>query len=211
MTSALTLGATVTDDGARFVVWAPEAHHSVEVVLDDRRLALAPVGPDDDLDDLWTVQVDGVGHGDRYAYVLDGGEPLPEALGHVPQGDPGGVRGHDGAIAANGLDPAEQGALDLQVLHHPFDDPVTLRQPAQVVVEVAHLHEGRGPGRREGGRLALPRPLQTSPHQRVLVVSLPGRDVQEQGGNAHVGEVGGDGGAHDAGPEHGGLADPIWC
>lgn len=82
------LGATPHDDGTTFVVWAPRCS-AVAVVLDDD-------GSDGDgriepmqrlADDTWTVDVAGVGHGDRYCYRLDGGPPLPDpASRHQPDG-----------------------------------------------------------------------------------------------------------------------------
>jgi maltooligosyltrehalose trehalohydrolase len=94
------LGAHVVDGATRFVVWAPYAERSVEVVLGGRRIALARSTSvaGDPPDGTWSATVDGVGHGDRYAYSLDGGDPLP---------DPASAWQPDGVHAASAVvDPA---------------------------------------------------------------------------------------------------------
>jgi maltooligosyltrehalose trehalohydrolase len=77
------LGATVADGHTRFVVWAPAA---TAVTLD-----FSGARPDVDLRPTelgcWAVDVGGIGHGDRYRYSIDGGEPLPDpASGWQPDG-----------------------------------------------------------------------------------------------------------------------------
>ncbi len=84
MSALSRLGATARPDGScRFEVWAPTAE-AVTVVLDDgREVALRR----DDALATWTATVDGVGHGDRYRYRLDDGEPLADpASGWQPDG-----------------------------------------------------------------------------------------------------------------------------
>ncbi len=74
-------GATVDGGRTRFRVWAPDAER-VEVVLDGASHELTSAGGG-----YWSVDVDGVGHGDRYAFSLDGGDPLPDpASGWQPEG-----------------------------------------------------------------------------------------------------------------------------
>ncbi len=78
------LGATPQSDGTcRFEVWAPAAG-ALTVVLDDGRDA--PLRRDDERG-TWVAVVDDVGHGDRYRYRLDDGEPLADpASGWQPDG-----------------------------------------------------------------------------------------------------------------------------
>lgn len=76
-------GATVTDGRTRFVVWAPVPER-IELVLVDRaeRHDLTR-----DADGVATLELDGVGHGERYGYSLDGGQVLPDpASAHQPDG-----------------------------------------------------------------------------------------------------------------------------
>jgi maltooligosyltrehalose trehalohydrolase len=56
-----------------FEVWAPGARQ-VEIVIEDRRHTL---GPDPVRPGRWQADLP-AGHGTRYAYVLDGGPPLPD-------------------------------------------------------------------------------------------------------------------------------------
>ena len=72
----------VADGGTRFELWAPDASR-VDVRIER-------TGAADDVDvqpltraldavaelDTWSIVVDGVGHGDRYRYRLDGGDWL---------------------------------------------------------------------------------------------------------------------------------------
>jgi maltooligosyltrehalose trehalohydrolase len=76
------LGATAAADGTRFEVWAPRAG-SVTVELEGRSVALEP----DQAAGTWVGFVPGVGHGDRYRFRLDDGEPLADpASGWQPDG-----------------------------------------------------------------------------------------------------------------------------
>ena len=83
MTELLRLGAVPISDGrTRFEVWAPNAS-AVDLVLADRTVALGP----DERAGTWVAVVDGVGHGDRYRFRLDGGDSLADpASGWQPDG-----------------------------------------------------------------------------------------------------------------------------
>jgi maltooligosyltrehalose trehalohydrolase len=73
------LGATVVDGGTRFVVWAPHAERSVEVVLDGDRVTLEPLPAADPGEQGYVAAtVGGLGHGDRYAISIDGADALPD-------------------------------------------------------------------------------------------------------------------------------------
>ncbi len=109
------LGATPHGDGTTtFRVWAPTASR-VEVALDGRRVAL-----DEELG-VWTARAD-AGPGDRYRYVVDGGDPLPDPCSRFqPEGvrgwaedvDPGSWTGTDDGWA--GLDPDDLVVYELHV------------------------------------------------------------------------------------------------
>ena len=77
------LGAVpIGDERTRFEVWAPNAS-AVDLVLADRTVALGP----DERAGTWVGVVDGVAHGDRYRFRLDGGDLLPDpASGWQPDG-----------------------------------------------------------------------------------------------------------------------------
>jgi maltooligosyltrehalose trehalohydrolase len=80
------LGAVPSSDGAtRFEVWAPAAE-AVDVVLgaDGRRVVALER---DARTSTWLAVADGVGHGERYRFQLDGGPPLADpASGWQPDG-----------------------------------------------------------------------------------------------------------------------------
>ena len=87
-------------------------------------------------------------------------EVLAKALGDVVQGKAAGVGGDDGAGGADGLDLAQQSALELQVLHHGLDDPVAAGQQAKMVFEVSGDDQTGEAGLHKSGGLGLARPLQ---------------------------------------------------
>src|SRR6187551_1292712 len=80
--TAARLGATAADGGTRFEVWAPAAG-AVTVEVGGRSFALQP----DHAAGTWVGVVEGVGHGDRYRFRLDDGDPLADpASGWQPDG-----------------------------------------------------------------------------------------------------------------------------
>lgn len=66
------LGAIVDDRGTTFRVWAPKPR-TLELVLNDRRIAMRPAGGG-----YFEARVDGVGAGARYFYLLDGERKRPD-------------------------------------------------------------------------------------------------------------------------------------
>ena len=78
-------------------------------------------------------------------------EVLRAALGHAADGQARGVGGDDGPRLADLLDPGEELLLDVEPLHHHLDDPVALRQPVPVVLEVARPRSGAGSAASRGG------------------------------------------------------------
>jgi maltooligosyltrehalose trehalohydrolase len=83
------LGATVLGDGrTRFVVWAPTAT-TVDVTIGVRHQTLHRDG------EYWIGELEGVGHGDRYRYVLDGGDALADP---ASRWQPDGVHGPSAVV-----------------------------------------------------------------------------------------------------------------
>jgi maltooligosyltrehalose trehalohydrolase len=87
------LGATVVGSGARFEVWAPAAA-TVEIEVNDGVHACAAAECQPGLT-TWTVEVDGVGHGDRYRIRLDGGDGLADP---ASRWQPDGVHGASAVV-----------------------------------------------------------------------------------------------------------------
>ncbi len=106
------LGATVADGGTRFELWAPDASR-VDVRIER-------TGAADDVDvqpltraldavaelDTWSIVVDGVGHGDRYRYRLDGGDWLPDP---ASRWQPDGVHGPSAVVDESSFDRHDEG------------------------------------------------------------------------------------------------------
>ena len=80
------LGAVPQSDGStRFEVWAPDAR-SVDVLLGGDGRRVVPLDRDAEAG-TWLGVADGIGHGDRYRFRLDGGEALADpASGWQPEG-----------------------------------------------------------------------------------------------------------------------------
>ena len=79
-TDTTRLGATVVADGrTRFVVWAPNAT-TVDVTVGVEHQSLRRDGA------YWVGDVDGVAHGDRYRYVVDGAALADPASRWQPDG-----------------------------------------------------------------------------------------------------------------------------
>jgi hypothetical protein len=140
---------------------------------------------------------------------------LRPALGHARYRKPRGVGGDDAPRFADFVDPREDLLLDVEALDHDLDDPVALRQPLPIVLEVADFDQRQEPFGVERGRLRLldafePRRGELVPEPRViggealllvLLGELGRHDVEQHNRYAGVGEVGGNSGAHDAGSE----------
>ncbi|GBD28788.1 hypothetical protein HRbin31_00809 [bacterium HR31] len=124
------------------------------------------------------------------------------AVGDLPHGQTRGVGAHHHAGSPEPLQPFQESLFDLEVLHHRLDDPVAVRDPVQVVLQVPYGHQ-LGPLRsRERRGPHLQGPFQAGPAETVadfrvaqgelpaplLVGQLRGHDVQEQDGHAGVGQ-----------------------
>jgi len=93
------LGATVVGAGTRFEVWAPDAR-SVEVQItdDQRNVHVHPLRRADGAVgefDTWSTVVDGVDHGDRYRFRLDGDDWLADP---ASRWQPEGVHGPSAVV-----------------------------------------------------------------------------------------------------------------
>jgi maltooligosyltrehalose trehalohydrolase len=83
-------GATVTEGGTTFTVWAPRASSVVVHVATGERPGEHPLAPSDTERGVWEGSVAGVHAGDRYGYRIDDADPLPDP---VSRSQPDGVHG----------------------------------------------------------------------------------------------------------------------
>ena len=89
MIADLELGARVSATGVRFRVWAPSVHR-VGVSIWSAAGPGVPIELARGSDDVWTVDVPGIGAGVDYAFVLDGSRTRPDP---VSRSQPEGVHG----------------------------------------------------------------------------------------------------------------------
>jgi maltooligosyltrehalose trehalohydrolase len=114
-----TFGAVPVDEGVRFRVWAPEAR-TLELRLsgdegNPRAMRRGPEG-------IWELTVPGARAGGRYAYGIDGGQPLPDPASRF---QPDGVHGWSEIVDPrafqwtdddwSGLDPRRAAIYELHV------------------------------------------------------------------------------------------------
>ena len=134
--------------------------------------------------------------------------------GNVLDGQTGGVGGYDAVRFHDLFDLGKKLLLDFQVFDDDLDHPVHVGQPVEVVLEIADLDHGSvflavetrrlgfcDAGQSVGGK-AVP-PGRALFREALLLVGLrqfKGDDIQQTAWNPRVGQMGGDGGAHDACP-----------
>ena len=165
----------------------------------------------------------GVGGGDEFEEIeiprrvveMRAQEATAERLAAPPalhgHGDAAGVRAEERVGPGVRLDERPEVLLGLGLLDDGLDDPVAFGEAREVVGGVAEgqqragfrrVHEGRRPGTQGA--------FEPGPDDRVAAGGAAvagGRLVEQEGGDAGVGEVGGDGRAHRARADDGGAAD----
>jgi maltooligosyltrehalose trehalohydrolase len=104
-------GAVPAEGGVRFRVWAPEAHDVRLILLDGPRRGEHVL---ENRDGLFEGALEGAAPGDRYAYSLDGGLPLPDPASRF---QPDGVHGPSEVI-----DPSAYRWSDREWRAHPATD-----------------------------------------------------------------------------------------
>ena len=97
--------------------------------------------------------------------------------------------------------------LDVEAFQHRLADPVAIGELAEIIFQVAGRDELRRLRMHEGRR-ALLHHLRDGAFRKLVAVGGPGgNDIEQQHGDARVGDMGGDTAAHDAGAENGDLLD----
>jgi len=137
-------------------------------------------------------------------------EGLRAALDHALDRQARGVRGDDGAGLHDAVEAREELLLHVEALEHHLDDEVALGGAAQIVVEVADFDQVGVLLREQQRRLALHDVVLATDCEAVaeglgggvvLLRRLRRHDVEEDHGDAGVGEVGGDALPHDPGTD----------
>ena len=150
-------------------------------------------------------------------------EIVGASTGDLGNRDARGVGADDAARPACLLDAGHEPLLGVFALHDRFDDPVYLAHPAKVVLYVAQrdpLGDVRGVEvGRPGHYAALPalvddaiahrRAVEGQPVGLFLGCQIPWDDVEQVGGDTHVGQVGGDRRPHGAGADDGYPVDSV--
>ena len=132
-----------------------------------------------------------------------------EALGDGMHGKAAGVGGDDGSGLADGIDLAQQGAFEVEILDHGFDDPVALGEQRKMILEVsggdqagkARLHEGRGLGLAD--RIQAGFGNAVADGGRRIGGGVRRNDIEQVGTHPGVGQVRGDAGTHGSRAEDG--------
>src|SRR5271163_1883955 len=126
-----------------------------------------------------------------------------ESVGDFVQRNAAGIGRNDGVRLAERFDLVPQATLDFQIFGDGFDDPVAGGYLGKVVFKIAGGDEGSGvvckksTGPQFGG-------VVNSLERGGVAIGLVGKNnIEQNGWNAGVGEVGGDPGAHGAGSEDG--------
>ena len=100
---------------------------------------------------------------------------------------------------------SEQSALDVEILDDGFDDPVDVGEFLEVVFEVADRDEAGERRVHEGGGFGFSGSFESGSGDFIScgTVGVGGNDIEQIAGNAGIGEMRGDAGAHGSGAEDG--------
>jgi len=136
-------------------------------------------------------------------------EVVGEAFRDFADGKTAGVGGNDGAGLTDCVDLLEQAALDVEVLDNSFDDPVDVGEFLEIVFKIADGDELCQRGLEEGGRLGFSGRVEAGGRNLVAggAIGVGWNDIEEIAGNAGIGEVRGDAGAHGSGAEDSDFMD----
>ena len=116
-----------------------------------------------------------------------------------------GIGAHNRPRLADGFDLLQQCPLDLEVLHHGFDNPVHLAHALEIVFEVPDRDQSGETRFEESGRLRFLRRFMSGGSNFVASGSFRSRrnNVQQIAGNSRVSKVGSDTCAHGSGAKNG--------
>src|SRR5208283_2156664 len=125
-------------------------------------------------------------------------EVFAEAFGDGMDGKAASVGGDDGSRLANHFHLAQQRTLNVEILHHDLDDPVTVGKQAEMIFEVYGSNQACERSLHESCGLGFARSLQagvgdTVAHGRRSISGyIPRNDVEEVGTHPGICQVRGD-------------------
>jgi hypothetical protein len=126
-----------------------------------------------------------------------------ESFGNLGEGNAAGVGGKNRIHLARRVHLAPQVALQFQIFHHRFENPIALGHAMEIILEVARLNQRDLVIGEESTRPLLGCILDAF-QRRGISISLAGNnDVQKQSGHARISEMSRDTRAHGTGAEHG--------
>ena len=138
-------------------------------------------------------------------------EVVGESFGNFADGEAAGVGGDDGARLADGFYFSQEGALQVEVFDDGLDDPVDVGEFLQVVFEIADGDESGERRFHEGGGLGFLGGVESGGGDFVAggAIGVGRDDIEQVAGNAGVGEMRGDAGAHGSGAEDSDFIDAL--
>src|SRR5271169_10214 len=123
-----------------------------------------------------------------------------EAFGDFGDWQAAGVGGNDGSRLADGVDLAQEFALEVEVFDDGLDDPVHFGEFLEVIFKVADGDQTFQRRLHEGGRFRFHRGFFPGGSDAIArgAVGVGGDEVEQVRGNTGVGQVRGDAGSHGA-------------
>ena len=138
-------------------------------------------------------------------------EFVGESFGNLADWQAAGVGCDDRPGLADGLHFPQQRALDFEILDHGLDDPVDVGELFDVVFEIANGDQSGERRLHECGRLGFFRGVESGGGDLVSrrAVGVGRNDVEQITGDAGIGEMRGDAGAHGSGAQDGDFIDAL--
>jgi hypothetical protein len=111
----------------------------------------------------------------------------------------------------------EQGTLDVELFHHRFEDPVATFKKREIIFKISNTHSARPPRGVERCRFGFECALEATARERVAVCArrriafhvgaLRRYNVEQQCGNARIGQMRRQRAAHHSRAQHRGAFD----
>ena len=133
-------------------------------------------------------------------------ERLATAGCNLLHGKPARIGGHYGPGPDDRLDPLEQGAFGVQLLHDSLDHPFHVGQPVEVILEIAGLDTTQRRLIKKRGRFEAGGRFKPPLNDGIPVFPFYGWHIEQKHPQARIGEVRRNLCAHGPGAQYSGLA-----